>query len=24
VGDAKAPRNIMSAIWEAYEIAKNL
>ena len=24
IGDAKQPRNIMSAIWDAYEVAKNI
>jgi len=24
IGDAKEPRNIMYAIWEAYEVARNI
>ena len=24
IGDAKQPRNIMHAIWDAYEIARNI
>jgi 2-enoate reductase len=24
IGDAKQPRNIMSAIWDAYEVARDI